>query len=170
VFQDNLGARWEGSPPRVVLRPNAQTCRCSRLGLFVSAPRQPQDHVTVALAGAAEREKPTDKLAINPDPHLPVPAFGRLASSIRVFRLEGFVGFRDDRDADHAGQPTRLGTMPGVRATTASCWELGTWPRPPPRLGTVGLFYRSLLIAPSRPRPAQLPFSFQTLLRLAWRE
>jgi hypothetical protein len=67
---------------------------------------QPQDHIAVAFAWAAERQKPADKLAIEPDPHLTVPALG-LWGLIDPGNphLEGFVGLLGNRDADHAAQP-----------------------------------------------------------------
>ena len=45
--------------------------------LRLSALRQPQDHVAVALARATECQEPVDKLAIEPDPHPTVRALGR---------------------------------------------------------------------------------------------
>ena len=64
---------------------------------------EPQDDIAITFAGAAVREKPVEKLAIEPNPHPSVPALGRRGLIDPGYpRLEGFVGLLGDREAYHA--------------------------------------------------------------------
>ena len=85
-------------------RPNHDWPRYSFLRRFC----QPKNHVAIPFARFAERPELVDERRIEPDLNLSVWAFGRwsLIDPGRV-RLEGFIGFLGDRDADHAGSLSR---------------------------------------------------------------